>query len=83
MVIAATVDAQDIISTSTDLQVRCHINLLQADNLFSDDCVHFSDDEKQAILYHCTTHFPNEPRGYANCGLLFVLQHDCPNNVIV
>jgi hypothetical protein len=82
IVVAATTAAQESIRNKTDLQVLCEHNLDASDNIFSEECGHFSEEEKQAILSHCTKHFPNEPRGYGECGLLYVLQHDCPNNSI-
>jgi hypothetical protein len=82
MVVAATVQAQVEIRTNTDLQVMTHYNLIGSDNLFSDDCCHFTADDKETVLRYCTEHFPERPKGYGDCGLLFVLQHDCPNNSI-
>jgi hypothetical protein len=82
MVVAATVDAQKEIRDHTDLQVMNHYNLISSDNLFSDDCCHFTPAEKETVLRYCTEHFPDMPKGYGDCGLLFVLQHDCPNNSI-
>jgi hypothetical protein len=82
MVVAATTEAQEIIRNKTDLQVLCHYNLNGSDNFFSEDCHHFSDDDKKSVLQYCEKHFPDEPRGHGACGLLFVLQHDCPNNSI-
>lgn len=82
VVVAATTDAQDLIKTRTELQVLSHYNLDSSDNFFSADCHHFTAADKQAVLQKCTAHFPKSPRGYEDCGLLFVLQHDCPNNSI-
>ncbi len=82
MVVAATVQAQDEIRKNTDLQVMTHYNLISSDNLFSDDCFHFTEAEKQTVLKYCAEHFPDKPKGYGDCGLLFVLQHDCPDNSI-
>jgi hypothetical protein len=82
MVVAATTAAQEAIRSKTDLQVRCHYNLVASDNFFSRDCHHFTEVEKRAIFQHCNRHFPKEPCGYGDCGLLFVLQHDCPNDSI-
>ena len=82
MVVAATTAAQEIIKNKTDLQLLCHYHLTPSDNLFSEDCRHFTQDDKHAVLKHCKKYFPEEPRGYGECGLLFVLQHDCPNNSI-
>lgn len=80
MVVAATTQAQQAIRENTDLQVMTHYHLIGSDNLFSDDCTHFTAAEKETVLGYCNAHFPDKPKGYGDCGLLFVLQHDCPNN---
>jgi hypothetical protein len=82
MVVASTMRAQEAIREQTDLQVMSHYNLLDTDNFFAAECHHFSAEDKEAILALCTRHFPERPRGYGDCGLIFVLQHDCPNNSI-
>lgn len=82
MVVTATIDAQKEIRERTDLELMNHYNLRGSDNLFSDECVHFTAEEKKTVLGYCTKHFPKKPKGYGDCGLLFVLQHDCPNNSI-
>jgi len=33
-------------------------------------------------MAYCEEHFPKRPKGYGECGLLFVMHHDCPNNCI-
>ena len=38
------------IAADTKLQLVCRIKLTEADNVFSDDCPHFTRDEKQALL---------------------------------
>ena len=82
MVVAASKRAQDEIGARTDLQLMAHYNLVNSDNIFSDHCLHFSADEKKTLLGYCNQHFPAAPKGYGDCGLVFVLQHDCPNNTI-
>jgi hypothetical protein len=80
MVVAATMDAQDFIRQNTDLEVLSRIQLDAGDNVFADECPHFTAAEKTTILEYCTEHFPDEPKGFGQCGLLFVMHHDCPNN---
>ncbi len=82
MVVAASKRAQDEIVTRTDLQLIAHFNLDESDNVFSDKCIHFSSQDKATIESYGKKHFPQSPRGYGDCGLLFVLQHDCPSNSI-
>jgi hypothetical protein len=82
LVVASTVAAQDEIRDKTDLQLFSHYDLSSVDNFFSADCLHFDAEEKESISEYCRQHFPQEPYGFEGCGLLFVLQHDCPNNSI-
>jgi hypothetical protein len=82
MVVAATTAAKDFIRDNTDLEVLAHIHLTQEDNFFADECQHFTADEKRAILDLCNKHFPDKPKGYGDCGLLFVMHHACPNNSV-
>jgi len=82
LVVAASRRAQLEIGARTDMQLMAHINLMESDNIFSEKCHRFSDDDKAALLGYCTKHFPKVPKGYGDCGLIFVLQHDCPNNTI-
>jgi len=82
MVVAASKRAQTEIGNRTDVQLMAHYNLTDGDNLFSDKCLHYSDDEKNTILSYCNEHFPDKPKGYGDCGLIFVMHHDCPNNSI-
>jgi hypothetical protein len=82
LVVAASKKAQDEIGERTDLQLMAHLNLLDSDNIFSDRCHHFSAADKTDILGYCQRHFPSSPKGYGDCGLIFVLHHDCPNNTI-
>jgi hypothetical protein len=82
LVAAASKRAQDEIGKRTDVQLMAHFNLLESDNIFSEACHHFTREEKIALLGYCQQNFPEAPRGYGDCGLIFVLQHDCPNNSI-
>jgi hypothetical protein len=50
------------------------------DNLFHDDCNHFSNQEKDRVLHYCRMASPTHPRGFGDCGLVMVLYHQCPNN---
>ena len=75
LVVAATVDAQKEVRDKTEVQLLNHYNLTSADNFFSEDCIHFSAEDKAAIFSYCEQHFADEPYGYERSGLVFVLQH--------
>lgn len=82
LVVASTVKAQNEIRSETDLQILSHYHLGAPDDVFSNECHHFSEDDKKAIASICEQHFPEKPRGYGDCGLIFIMHHDCPNNSI-
>lgn len=68
------------IRQETRMQLLSHRTLGYRDNLFHDDCNHFSGLEKHRILHYCGMASRNRPRGFGDCGLVIVLYHQCPNN---
>jgi hypothetical protein len=52
------------------------------DNTFSPACIHFSDDEKEAVFRYCKRANRQEPKGFCDCGLLIVFSHRCPSNSV-
>lgn len=79
---AATDSAISRIEKASPLRVISSRRLRASDNLFSDACRTFSDNEKRAILRYCSRADDKYPRGYGDCGLLVVFAHGCPNNSI-
>lgn len=73
-------DGSDRIKEKTGMQLLTHRPLEYRDNLFHNDCNHFSDHEKSRILHYCRIASPPHPRGFGDCGLVLVLYHQCPNN---
>jgi hypothetical protein len=82
MLIAATGDALERIADETELEPICVTTLSRKDNVFSGDCIHFTQGEKNTILSYCTRADPGRPKGYGDSGLLVVLAHQTPNNTI-
>jgi hypothetical protein len=70
----------DRIKNETRMQLLSHRSLGYGDNLFHDECDHFSTEEKRRMLHYCKTASPDHPCGFGNCGLVIVLYHQCPNN---
>jgi len=82
MLIAATEDAIARITDETEMEPVCATTLSHKDNLFHDDCRHFTQGEKNTILNYCRRADQHQPRGFGNSGLLVVLAHRTPNNTI-
>jgi hypothetical protein len=82
VVVAACTQALERIGTETDLTVVPYVQLSAADDLFSPDCGHFSEDEKAVLLQYCRKADARQPKGYGDCGLVLVFAHNCPNNTI-
>jgi len=82
LLIAAGERAIRIIEQETKLYVRAKQVLKSTDDIFSDDCRYFTDDEKRRLLSYCRRADRRYPRGYGNCGFLFVLANKTPNNSI-
>jgi hypothetical protein len=80
VLVGASVSAIDRIRSTTGLQPEAHRTFAGADNVFSEECAHFSADDRSILLTYCQRADGKQPRGYGNCGLLVVLAHRCPNN---
>jgi hypothetical protein len=68
------------ISEETDLIPVAEIVIGESDDVFSAKCRAFDAVEKGRLLEYCYRASPRAPKGYADCGLLLVLAHRCPNN---
>ena len=79
---AATSEALTRIAECSPLIVLASVTIEEGDNIFSNACRHFSRKEKAALLRYCSTADRKNPRGFGECGLLYVLSHKTPNNTI-
>lgn len=82
ILIAVCDGARRRIEQHTDLTVHAAFELSNRDNIFSQECGHFSLTEKRVLLGYCRRADPRYPRGFGDCGLLIVFAHSCPNNSI-
>lgn len=82
ILLAATSSARNRIKNETAILLNAAHTFNEKDNLFSDSCAHFSATEKSRILAYNRTADNQNPKGFADCGLLVVFYHRCPNNSI-
>ena len=79
---SATRKAMSKIEELINLVLTVYIILEEDDNVFSSKCTQFSRDEKSIIEKYGKRADKRNPRGFGECGLLFVLSHKTPNNTI-
>jgi len=82
ILVASSVNALERIRNETEMTPQVHIELGATDNLFANNCGRFTASEKRAILSYCERADPAHPRGFGDCGFVFVLAHKCPNNTV-
>jgi hypothetical protein len=62
------------------LKVLATQTLTSDKNILSDSCTSFSAVEKKDIIKYCKRADRKNPKGWGDCGLLFILSHKTPNN---
>jgi len=82
VLVAANMHAIHRIHNETPIIVRTPRELDDGDNLFVDDCTVFSQGEKDSLFRYCRKANRKSPKGYGDCGFVFVLAHKAPNNSI-
>ena len=82
VLVAASSAARRRIVADTEMMVAAHVELTEADEIFSTKCRHFSRREKHTILRYCRRADSASPRGFGDCGFVVVFAHNCPNNTI-
>lgn len=82
VLIAAGHKAFNRINQETGLKVVARHILGPGDDIFAAECCHFAQPEKDRLLEYCKIANPRRPRGYGDCGFVFVLAHRTPNNSI-
>jgi hypothetical protein len=80
ILVAANNSARQRIMNETYLQVVSHYDFSESDNIFSPQCNHFSDEEKNNLLKYCKWADKRLPKGSGNCGMVLVFAHNSPNN---
>jgi hypothetical protein len=79
---AATVVAIRNIEDKTVMKVVAKIIIERNENIFADACHRFNAAEKATLLRYCRKADAKNPKGFNECGLLYVLSHKTPNNSI-
>ena len=82
LLVAATTTALENIAENTALEPVCCETLDVSENIFGAACKHFSSAEKATLLQYCELADKKNPKGFRDSGLVVVLAHRCPNNVI-
>ena len=82
VLIITSVYARERILDETDMIAISHFELRESDNIFSNECTYFDDNEKSTLLSYCTKADKSNPKGYGDCGFIIVFAHTCPNNSI-
>lgn len=82
VLLVTSIAARNRISQETGLTVVSSIELSDRDNIFSEACTHFTNEEKDVLLNYCHKADARHPRGFGDCGFVLVLEHKCPNNSI-
>ena len=79
---AATEAAIARISSETTLEPMVSFPIQRNENVFAPICRRFNDEERNKLLLYCRQADNQHPRGYGDCGLLYILSHKTPNNSI-
>jgi hypothetical protein len=82
IVVAAYSEGLRRVEREIDLEVVPNHHLALADNIFADECSHFTPAEKARLLTFCQKADPRNPKGHGDCGLVVVFAHGSPNNTI-
>ena len=82
LLIAVSKDARKRIVNGTDLGLVASMELDAADNIFSNECTYFSQQEKSTLSRYGRRASRRNPRGRGGCGFVIVFQHRTPNNTI-
>ncbi len=82
ILVAASKAAMKKISHETDISPMPAYHLGESDNVFSDQCKHFTRADRVKLLQYCEIADRKQPRGFGECGFVVVFQHRTPNNSI-
>ena len=82
IVVAAGQRAVERIGQETSLKLVASEVLMPGDDIFSAECAHFTEEERETLLRYCRRADRRNPRGFGDCGFVLVLAHRTPNNSI-
>lgn len=82
IVVAASHKAMKRIKDETSIALVPAHQLKETDNIFSDDCAHFSAADRSRLLHYGRIADKKLPKGFGDSGFIVVFQHRAPNNSI-
>jgi|GEM_PF-1090420 len=82
LVVAASVKAVKRVKAKTKIQVVPGNRLVEEDNIFADECPHFTAADRKRLTHYGKIADPRRPKGFGSCGYVVVFQHRTPNNSI-
>lgn len=82
ILIAASSIARRRIADETAISTIPAHELRDSDNVFSDQCRHFTNSDRARLLHYGRIASPSNPKGFGDCGFVVVFQHRPPNNSI-
>jgi hypothetical protein len=82
ILVAASKAARRKISTETAISPMPAHELHESDNVFSDQCKHFTNADRRRLLHYGEIADKRSPKGFGDCGFVVVFQHRPPNNSI-
>lgn len=82
ILVAASRAARKRISAETAISPMPAHELREGDNVFSDQCPHFTKADRVKLLHYGEIADKKRPRGFGDCGFVVVFQHRSPNNSI-
>ena len=82
VLMAASRNARLRIEAETSISAVPSHELHDADNVFSERCRHFTEDDKVKLFRYGRVAYKKKPKGFGDCGFVVVFQHRPPNNSI-
>jgi hypothetical protein len=82
ILVAASHKAMKRIKAETSIELVPAHQLKEADNVFSDECDHFSTTDRSRLLHYGGIADKTRPKGFGDSGFVVVFQHRTPNNSI-
>lgn len=82
ILVAASKAARERIAAETAISPVPAHELRESDNVFSEQCKHFTKADRDRLLHYGEIADKRSPKGFGDCGFVIVFQHRPPNNSI-
>ena len=82
ILVAASKAARERIAAETTISPVPAHELRESDNVFSEQCKHFTKADRDRLLHYGEIADKRSPKGFGDCGFVIVFQHRPPNNSI-